>query len=222
MRGAYLVSGIVLELLLPIMAIAADSTKFAQCPEWHDVQVQSMYHHGLSRVGFGLGENRNFGSSRISYQIDVFPFYWVRRQEVIRLSAAGPINVFAISLHAVADHLFWGGRDTCDLMNSPKMIFFLPNCSLRWNPIPAAQLALGLSTDYLLWRINGAHRGILFGPYLGIAFCTESRDPERCPTLYTLGVRIVHNSFLDFEGRDHDDGWSLSVSLMSSTWGFFD
>lgn len=206
--------GLLVSSLLARSASASDTASVDHRQGLQEFQMQFMDRVDLRRIGCDAGVSRSLGSSRVSYQISALSVYWIRRQETMRFSFALPINLLSIALADLTDKAIFHGRSKDDPMNSPAILWLVPNSSLRWKPVSTLQLVAGLSTDYLFLRINGANRGILCGQYIGLSIGASTKGPD--PTTYLLGIRMIHNNFVDFEGPDHDEGWSFCASFNMS------
>jgi hypothetical protein len=193
------------------MAAAADASASIWTQFEGEAQIQYMYGTKLRRYGVDLCGHHGLVPTTVSYYVSGLPLCWVKRQGVTRFSFALPVNALALGIAVLSDKLLFGDRHKDDIGRSPTVLFMLPNSGLRVRLFNQVRATSGLNTDYLFQRLNGAHRGILIGQYVGLSLTKVAHENQSG----WLGaeVRLTHNHFVDFEDADHEDGWLWSLTF---------
>ncbi|MFZ1683862.1 MAG: hypothetical protein WAU88_06980 [Candidatus Zixiibacteriota bacterium] len=195
----------------PRFAAAADASASTWTQFEGEAQIQYMYGTQVQRYGVDLCGHHGLVPAKVSYYVSGFPLCWVKRQGVARFSLALPINALSLGVAILSDKFLFGDRHKDDIGRSPTMLFLLPNSGLRVRLFNQVRATTGLNTDYLFLRVNGAHRGIFLGQYVGLSLTKVAHENQS--GWLGVEVRLTHNHFVDFEDPDHEDGWLWSFTF---------
>ncbi len=185
---------------------AEDLTDYAaeEYNTWY-AGLEYSYAENSTVAGLNWTEGQTFHQGRVEYILQS-PFanlLWVKRQGVRRFSFKGVVDivVWFVSGRPKTSDKIWRITPLQVAMN-------LPNSTLKYRLSSNLQLSVATDTQYLPIRLNGADRGILFTPSVGLNFYHHPGTHRQ-----NLNLAVGYRLFWNADGANGAGGFALSLKM---------
>ncbi len=159
--------------------------------------------------GFNLSLGSLHHGGRIEHNFETPLTFPVRTTDGHnRISLRGPVALLSLGLISIIDGNT-GREEERGVYQSPyRFLLLAPNSTVKYRLGDRWQLALGMTTDYWLYRNHSGERGIEITPYVGFS-AYGFPGVHRGYFLLAVG----YTSFLSFDGESRSPGLCLTVKL---------
>lgn len=176
--------------------------------------LKDNYGAGMMDIGYYLNENSQAGylsmgfmisKNRFEYRYPIIPFSIVKRDsETYRYGFQLPVQLTFMGIAYGINQIFNPG-DTTDMVTNPSLMTYIalaPNSSIQYKIGRYNLIGISTHTHYLLVRLNGLDRGILFTPSFDFTIGKDNQLVGR----FGVTFSVTYSLFWNFEGESNSDG----------------